>query len=80
MKVRSNSSISSPSGAGAPAVRTAGPPAQSPDGVQISVASAGLDQTTKINELTAAVGAGGYETSSTATSHALVEDALSEGI
>ncbi|HEY3826289.1 MAG TPA: hypothetical protein VGL82_17105 [Bryobacteraceae bacterium] len=80
MKIRSNSSISHSAAGGAPVARTPGPPAETPDGVQISVASEALNQNAKIHHLTAAVGAGAYETSSAATSHALVEDALSETI
>lgn len=77
MKVRSQSPVSPPSAsAAAPLVRPTDPPERRPDDVHLSVASAGLNQTDKISNLTAAVGAGTYTPSSEATSHALVEDAL----
>jgi len=88
MKIRPRTSISPPDGPGAGVrVGPSEPVDRRPvrtlpqgDDVEISVASAALSQTGKVQSLTAAVGAGTYEASSTATSHALVEDALLKGI
>jgi hypothetical protein len=84
MKVRSNSPISAPLADGRPPlVKTAEPPPEISDGIQLSgttaaVALTGSDQAGKIRQLAAAVGGGSYETSSVATSHAIIDEALIE--
>jgi hypothetical protein len=46
------------------------------DGIDISNVFAALDQTARIGRVAAAVQAGSYQVSSTATGNAIVEDAL----
>ena len=78
MKLRLDPSIATPAVASvAPAAKSPEAQAATADGIVISSASAALNQSGRIDQLTAAVQGGSYETSSTATSYALVENALS---
>jgi hypothetical protein len=88
MKLTLNSSIAKP-GAIGPAISGGAQPGKSPaspagsgDGILISSASAALnqlaaDRSARISRITASVQQGLYRTSSSATSKALVVDALS---
>jgi hypothetical protein len=67
---------------GTPVGKSTAAPAETGDGTRLSVSSATLNQSSanrseKIDQLTRAVQGGFYQTSSAATSNALVEDALS---
>jgi hypothetical protein len=93
MKLQLNPSVAAPgttrsgdtgqvSRGAAPEGRFTEPSAAARDGVLISSASAVLNDLSaerggKIGQLTALIQGGSYRTSSTATSHALIEDALS---
>jgi hypothetical protein len=63
--------------AGAPPVRQPGALTETADGTRISNASAFLDRSSNIERVAALVRSGSYQVSSTATSLAIVDDALS---
>jgi hypothetical protein len=61
----------------APAGKAPEAVAEAGDGIRISSVLEALDQTARIGRVAAAVQAGSYQVSSTATGNAIVEDALS---
>ena len=78
MKLELNPSIATPAIAeGAPAGKPPEAAAAAGDGIRISSVLTAMDQSARIGRVAAAVRAGSYQVSSTATGNAIVEDALS---
>jgi hypothetical protein len=78
MKVELNPSIATQAASGgAPAGKPAEAAVAAGDGIRISSVLTALDQSARIGRIAAAVQAGSYQVSSTATGNAIVEDALS---
>ena len=78
MKLELNPSIATPAIAeGTPAGKLPEAAAAAGDGIRISSVLTALDQSARIGRVAAAVQAGSYQVSSTATGNAIVEDALS---
>jgi hypothetical protein len=78
MKLQLNPSIATLAIAeGAPAGKPPEAAAAAGDGIRISSVLTALDQTARIGRVAAAVQAGSYQVSSTATGNAIIEDALS---
>jgi hypothetical protein len=78
MKLELNPSIATPVIAeGAPAGKPPEAAAAAGDGIRISSILTALDQSARIGRVAAAVQAGSYQVSSTATGNAIIEDALS---
>jgi hypothetical protein len=78
MKVQLNPGVATPTiSGGAPAGRPSEAVASAGDDIRISSVLTELDQSAKIGRVAAAVQAGSYQASSTATANAVLEDALS---